>query len=190
MLTRCGAITRWTLAVLCLAAGSSLAAFAQQGSKSPTLVRLAEVSLGSDSKEESCTIVYIDSTYHAERVVRRAGEPPAVRVFEGTLGTEQMNQLIRIVNGDALVQLKPPVPRSHRLVMEDFHQIQITVPRASGMQDLVYPNDESRKDAGNTLAPLLAWWKDLRKHLPPPLQDPAMTRCVASPTPSAPVTAK
>ena len=166
---------------LCLVLSASILLLAAQPkSNMPTLVRLEEVNPGGMLTEETCTIVYIDSTYHSERTVRRSGERPTSNVFEGALSTAEMNKLIRIVKSDAFLELKPPLTQSRRSVMEDFHLVRVTVPRASGIQDLQYPTADSRKGTEKTLGPLLGWWKGLRKHLPPALEHGASNQCLPS----------
>lgn len=143
----------------------------------PTLVRLAELTPGSMATEETCTIVYLDSNYHSERISHRTGVRATADVFEGVLSVADFNRLMRILESKGFRELKSPARQSHSLVVEDFHLLQITVPRADGIQDLNYPTRASRKHDDKALKPVLEWWKDLRANLPPSLKNGVSHRC-------------
>ena len=109
--------------------------------------------------------------------MRKVGDPSTVDIYEGSLSPADLSKLIRILESKDFRELKPPPEQSHRLVIEDLHLLQITVPRPGGTQDLQYLTRASRRGDEKALRPLLQWWKNLRTHLPPALNNGASNRC-------------
>jgi hypothetical protein len=136
----------------------------------PTLVRLAESVSGPAAAEETCTIVYLDSNYHSERISHKTGARPTAEVYEGVLSVADFNRLMRALQTKGFRKLKPPPRQSKGPAGEDADLLQIMVPRNDGVQDLNYPTHASRKRAEKALRPVLEWWKDHRSNLPPPLK--------------------
>lgn len=168
----------WAAAGLCL---MLVLASAPASTKSephmPTLVRLEESVPGPAATEETCTIVYLDGQYHAERVSHKTGGRPTAEVYEGALSVAEFNRLMMALESSRFRKLKSPPRQSPSPAAEDSQPLQIMVPRADRLQDLNYPTLASRKRHEKALRPVLEWWKDLLANLPPALKRGASWGC-------------
>lgn len=172
----------WPAAGLCFLLAAAMPLSPQSKSPPSVLARIGEVTPGQMVSEETCAIVYLDGSYHSERIGRKINERPTVDVYEGLLKAADLSQLHALLEAKEFQELKSPEPPTRGLVIEDLHLLQITVPRARGVQDVQYLTRASRKGDEPILKPLLKWWKGFRAHLSSPVKNGTRNRCQSSST--------
>jgi len=150
-------------------------AYGQQGTVMPR-VRLEDARAAPIASERSCTIVFLDGHFYSEEETHKIGEFRQGEVTEGELSPQELQKLNQILDSNEFVALKSP--QEEKTVMrEEQHLVQVTVPRADGLQDLVYESDKARKPAAATLKPLFDWWKAFNKSHPPKTRTQQMNNC-------------
>jgi hypothetical protein len=128
----------------------------------------------------SCTIVYLDGHFYSEQETHSMGEWRQASVSAGELTPTEIQQMNAVLEAKDFSALTSPV-QEKRLVQEDQHLLQISVPRASVLQDLIYETDRARKPAQRALEPVLDWWKRLKAQHPPTRRTEKITQCQGSP---------
>ena len=152
-----------------------LAVSQDSGTVLPRL-RIMEFRAGSVASEMSCTIVYLDGHFYGEEETHSMGEWRQASVSAGDLTPAEIQQMNTILDGKDFSALTSPL-QAKRLVQENQHLLQISVPRSNGLQDLIYETDRARKPAQATLQPVLDWWKKLKAQHPPTRRTDKITQC-------------
>lgn len=130
------------------------AAAAQSGSEYPYLLRISHKTYD----ESSCALLQTDGRFHVEL----AHEGSDVKVHEGTTTLEDVKKIQRILEHPDLAEL------SQRQIEEPifsgrFEQLQLTIFRSHGWQDLFFQSAESEERFKDSLDPLVEWLDALRK---------------------------
>jgi len=160
-------------------------AFTQSAQSKPAAVPLLWVlqkHQGSMVAEESCAIVFAGGKYRSETFRRRRTvatigfEEDSLDVKEGQVSEAALNGLSSLLSGPEFRELTSP-KLVRRIVDENYDALQIMVFRNGQLQQLKYPNKNSRKGHEQQLKPLLDWWQELRRSPGEPVKNAQKTRC-------------
>ena len=119
----------------------------------PYLLRLEH----SNFEDHSCALLQNTGAFHFE--VSRGDD---VKVFEGLIATNDVLDIERDLNSDALVkasqqQIEEPLIRTRH------DELQLTVFRGDGWQDLYFRSSDSQHPFEHWLQPLVHWLNNLHK---------------------------
>lgn len=143
-------------------------------------IRIMEFRAGSVASEMSCTVVYLDGHFYSEEETHSIGERRQASVSTGDLSPAEIQTMNQVLDGKDFRALTSPL-QAKRLVQENQHLLQISVPRENGMQDLIYENDRARRPSQTALQPVLDWWKKMKAQHPPRSRTEKITQCLGNP---------
>jgi hypothetical protein len=104
-----------------------------------------------------CVLLNRNGQYHLERHT-----PEKVRVFEENLDAEELRDIIRILSGDRLFNLKQKqIP--DMMLKSDNDQVMLEIHRPGFWQELSFPDSASREPFRDAMDPLLKWFDTLNK---------------------------
>jgi hypothetical protein len=134
---------------------SALTAFAQESAapQSPSyLMRMERIRPGDDV----CVLVRGDGQYHLEHQFREE-----IQIYEGTLTTDDLQGIERILDGDELFHLSQKNIAVPLIAMAD--ELDLSIARPGSWQNLSFPDPGTRKPYDDSLAPLMKWLDELHK---------------------------
>jgi hypothetical protein len=108
--------------------------------------------------DDVCALVRGDGQFHYER---NRGDKDTI--LEGDLPPAVLEQLIRIVSGDELFQLRQENIPQPLIVSRDFDELLLSVLRPGQWQNLRFPTPETRQPFENSLDPLMKWLDSVAK---------------------------
>jgi hypothetical protein len=167
------------LAVLCLVSTMSLTSIGETGEAgkaSAIRLLISEVTPGSMSADQYCTLVFADHRFHSEKASRHHGKDTDRKVYEGELSEDQWSALSGVLDNNELRDLKIP-PTVSPLVLLESHPYTISIARDGNYQNMEFLDSKSMKPYQSQIKPLLQWWKNLRGQRTPPSNAPANDRC-------------
>ncbi|HTJ86732.1 MAG TPA: hypothetical protein VL349_05675 [Terriglobales bacterium] len=120
----------------------------------PYLLRLDHYTF----EDHSCALLQSSGDFHLE-----IDHGDRVKVFQGTIGAHQLDEIKNDLNRDPLFnlsqqQIEEPIIRSGR-----YDKLQVTVFRGDGWQDLFFRSSDSQRAFKQSLQPLAHWLDDLHK---------------------------
>jgi hypothetical protein len=167
------------LAVLLLVFTISVTSSGETGEvpKAPAIrLLISEVTPGSMSADQYCTLVFVDHRFHSEKASRHHGKDTDRKIYEGQLSEDQWHALSEILDSNQLRDLKIP-PTVPPLVLLESHPYTISIARDGNYQNMEFIDSKSMKPYQSQIKPLLQWWKGLRGQRTPLSNAPANDRC-------------
>ena len=104
-----------------------------------------------------CALIRADGHFHLEK------QREVTRVFEGTIPQVDVASLQNHLNSDRVSRLSQAQIRRPPLILRKPDELLVSIHRAGGWQDLVFPTAESRDDYRDALDPLLKLLEELQK---------------------------
>jgi hypothetical protein len=109
-------------------------------------------------REDVCVLLRGDGQYHMERHTY-----DTAKIFEGTIGAEELRDLVQMVSTDQLSQLRQEQIMDP-MVKSDDDQLWVSVLRPiNRWQGLVFVDSASREPFRESLTPLLEWLDRMQK---------------------------
>lgn len=140
-------LLRFALAVALLLSACPLGQGESSNSKHAYELRLEQVTEG----ENVCVLLRRDGHYHFEHTLS-----DRARVYEGSISQTSLKEIQTVVNNDELLRLTQSKIPLH-LYSVSWDELDLRVARATGWQQLRFPDAESRKAFRQSLDPLLKW---------------------------------
>ena len=143
----------WRMRHLIFLIITGICSFAQADSSSyPYLLRLEH----DNSEDRLCVLLQTSGAFHLEME-----QGDSTRIFEGTVGTKELEHLERDLDHDALTalsqqQIEEPLMRSRDM-------LQINVFRTDHWQGLLFQSRESQEPFQQSVQPLIRWLHNLHK---------------------------
>ena len=119
----------------------------------PYLLRLEH----SNFEGHSCALLQTTGAFHLE--VTHGDE---VKVFEGSIETNELLEIERTLNNDVLMNLSQR-QIEEPLIRTRHDELQITVFRGDGLQDLYFRSSDSQQPFEHSLQPLVRWLQTLHR---------------------------
>jgi VWFA-related protein len=140
-------LPRFALAVALLLSACPLGQGESSNSKHSYELRLEQVTEG----ENVCVLLRRDGHYHFEHTLS-----DRARVYEGSISQASLKEIQTVVNNDELLRLTQSKIPLH-LYSVSWDELDLRVARATGWQQLRFPDAESRKAFRQSLDPLVKW---------------------------------
>jgi hypothetical protein len=102
-----------------------------------TLLRMYFFENKTSSAHESCALVAGDGRYRFEDRTQKAGKPVEMRITQGEITGEQLQQLSSILSDPAIEKMKHREPAGARIVPMLGDMLQLSIWRRNGSQELV-----------------------------------------------------
>jgi hypothetical protein len=159
----------WVTALVCTAFSAHL--FGQSSTASdraPFLARVERARLG----ENVCVLVSPTGEYRLERQF-----PAKTEIFVGSLSPSELQKLERLLNADELRRLsQAQVPPA--LITETIDTVIVAISRPDGVQQLVFPDPDSRKPFRASTDSLLEWFNSIQKAEHPAIGEQGASHCM------------
>jgi hypothetical protein len=126
---------------------------ATQDEASASLLRLERAS----HLQSVCVLLNANGQYHLERHTTQK-----VRVFEGSITSNELRDIIRIVSDDQLYDLEQKQIPDLMMKADDEHLV-LDIHRPGAWQQLLFPDSASREPFRETVGPLVQWLDRVNK---------------------------
>ena len=154
----------------------------------------------------SCLVVYNDGRYFFEKRDEHTVGKPKVKAGEGTLGGDELQQLMSILNGEEIKKIKPltaPETPERAQLMREAETLEVLINRATDTQHFVAIKKRFKTQAlgssdlaaapstgldtyqdnasayRKTLSPLVKWFEGMEKKSKSSLKESKPQYCVA-----------
>lgn len=114
-------------------------------SVSPLLL-LQRLEMKSERAHESCVLVGENGMYRFENRTQKAGKPVKTKITSGQIKADELQQLHRILDDPALVDIKHREPPGHGDVPMMGDKLDITISRPAGVQHFILSSRFNRPD--------------------------------------------
>jgi len=115
--------------------------------------------------ESVCVLLSGNGQYHLER-----HNPQKIRIFEGSLHADELQNIVHIVSGDRLFNLEQKqIP--DLMLKADNDQVTLEIHRPGSWQQLIFPDSASREPFRDAIDPLLKWLDAVNKRKVPELSE-------------------